>query len=541
MYYKLFTLLIWCLPFIGTAQCPDVLPTSDFDTNFSNFPFAWEKTKGENIRIGILIDESDTISPWIEKINKLAPNSMVTAITIDKFLGKEITKNAIDVAILKEEIEPGEYDSFISLLDYYPNITVIVPAYFGPMDDNRDYSGWREFITSASEHGAIIAGLHGDFYQLGDLTFWNEIPVDVLAVSDRKIDGYQPMMPDYKIRSNLEDGSCLVAGAVALLKSKHPEYSRQDIKTLLKEKGRRIYWSLIEITEEDQSLRLAIPHFKEHYLGKFEAEQVNKIKRNIYEASSLDLMLLFDYCCEPMGGWCFKTLHIEEANRIATGKNVTVAILDHGFDKYNPDLNKKLVAPHSFIEGIPALSDISDHGTEMAMDLIRVAPDVQIMPVVIYGDGNYGNADMYIKGINYAVENGADIISLSHRAINEKDQEELDEAIQNATDKGVTFVYINYQGEKDEVIVPGPVEFKKYNERSDIIYIIGTNFYTEQSSVSWGVSHTAPIVSGVIALMKELKPELRPLEIKQVLLESTRLSYNGIPILDAEKAVVNIF
>ena len=242
-----------------------------------------------------------------------------------------------------------------------------------------------------------------------------------------------------------------------------------------------------------------------------------------------------------MGGWCFKTLHIEEANRIATGKNVTVAILDHGFDKYNPDLNKRVVAPHSCIEGIPALSDISDHGTEMAMDLIRVAPDVKIMPVVIYGDGNYGNADIYIKGIKYGVENGADIISLSHRAIDKKDQEELDEAIQNAADKGVTFVYINYQGEKDEVIVPCPVEFKKYSIRTDNIYIIGTNFYNEQSPISWGVSHTAPIVSGVIALMKELKPELKPLEIKHILLESIRQSHDGIPILDAEKAVVNIF
>jgi hypothetical protein len=151
-----------------------------------------------------------------------------------------------------------------------------------------------------------------------------------------------------------------------------------------------------------------------------------------------------------------------------------------------------------------------------------------------------GEAEKYIEGMDYAIENGADIISLGHRKIQQEDQAKFDEAIQRATDNGVTFVYINYAGERDEVIIPCPIEFSKYNSDPDIIYTIGTNFLDKESPMTWGVSQTAPIVSGVIALMEELNPDLKPDEIKQILLQSGRTTMDGVSILDAEKALNNL-
>jgi len=208
---------------------------------------------------------------------------------------------------------------------------------------------------------------------------------------------------------------------------------------------------------------LAIPHFDPNYLGKYENNKIKKIKRNVYTASSLDLMSLFDFSCEPNGGWCFKTLRVREAQKDARGKNITVANLDHSFNKSNPALLNRIVSPHSFIEGVPALSEESDHGTSMAVSLVNVAPDVKIMPVVIFGNSN-----------------------------------------------------------------------------PEIIYTIGTNFLDNESSITWGVSQTAPIVSGVIAMMKEIIPNLEPKEIKQILLQSSRTTLDGISILDAEKALKNL-
>lgn len=535
---RLLKLGILIFPSTIFGQCPDVFPTSDFSMNFCNFPFAWEITKGENVRIGILADNADAELIWTQEIQKLAPGSFITVYSKSDFLDQQLRDNEFQVAVVRDPIKPDEYEGFISALDNYTNISVVLPAYFGSMDAKIDYSEWQTFINLSSERGAIIAGSHGDMYQLGNITFWEKVNVDVFAVMGGKIDGFSAMAVDYNIQENLEESSCLVAGALALLRSRYPDYSNDMFKRILAEKGRRVHWSLIEIPEGESGLRVAIPHFEKEYLGKYDNyEVVKKLKRNIYTASSLDLMLLFDFNCDRFGGWCLESLNIGDAQKTATGKNVTVAILDHGFNKNHTVFQDRIVSPYSFIEGEPAFSDVSDHGTTMAKALIKVAPDVNIMPVVIYGNGHWGDADMYIKGINYAVENGADIISLSHRAIEQYEQERFDEAIQKATAKGVTFVFINYTGERNEVIIPGPVEFAGYDSNPDIIYVIGTNFIDNETPFTWGASQTAPVVSGVIAMMKEMTPDLKPGEIKNILLQSNRTSFEGISLLDADKAL----
>jgi subtilisin family serine protease len=532
--------LIWVPPPVVQGQCPEAMPTSDFSANFSGFPFAWEFTRGVNTQISILTDHPNGGRHQHDLLQKIAPEAVIKIVPMSDFLEKRWEPAGIHVALVGEQIQPDEYVGFISALDQHARVTVVQPAYFGPMDDDTDHAGWIEHIRASSAHGAVIAGSHGDMYQLGDLSYWESVPVDVFAVLGRRINGFQAMEPDHKITTALEESAYLVAGAVDLLKSRYPDLGNHEIKKALADKSRKVFWSLVEIPEGQEGMTLAIPHFNRNYLGKYENLQIRQLKRNIYEASSLDLMALFDITCEVNGGWCYEILRVAGAQKIASGRNITVAILDQGFNKNHPALQNRTVFPHSFIEGVDAMSEASDHGTFMAESLVHVAPDVKIMPVVICGNDHWGDADMYIRGIEYAVEKGAEIISLSHRKINEIDQPKLDEAIQNATDNGVVFVYIHYAGEREDVIIPCPVEFARYNSNPELVYIIGTRFLDRESPITWGVSQTAPIVSGVIAMMKELRPDLKPLEIKQILLASTRITRDGIPILDAEKALENL-
>ena len=489
--------------------------------------------------MGIFAYENNDSTAWNKRIQKLAPGSTLQHFSISGFLNKTLKNKEIQVAFISNEIKAGDYDRFIAAVEYYRDIPVILPAYFGAMNGERYYSDWQNLLRKASAKGAIISGSHGDFYQLGDLSFWKDIPVDVYAVMGREIDGFQAMMPDYKIEKNLENSSCLVVGAVALLISKNPGYSNGEIKQLLSEKGRKVYWSHVKFPGDEGGVPIILPHLDKSYLGKYEDDMIKKIERNVFEASTLDLMTLFDVQCPVDGGWCFNTLNIEEAQKKATGKGVTVAILDHTFNKNHEALKNRIVSPISFIEGEPALSERSDHGTEMAMRLVTVAPDVKIMPIVMSGEGHWGETELFITGINYAVENGADIISCSQTAI-KGDQKSLDEAIENASSKGVTFVYINYAGAKEEVVTPEAIEFEWLQEGNDLVYVIGTNFQRKETPITWGRSPTAPIVSGVIAMLKEVKPDLQPGEINKILLESTKKSYDGIPILDSNKALQNI-
>ncbi len=87
------------------------------------------------------------------------------------------------------------------------------------------------------------------------------------------------------------------------------------------------------------------------------------------------------------------------------------------------------------------------------------------------------------------------------------------------------------------MVHPDPIEFAS-TEQEDYIYVVGTNFIDESAfPYTWGVSPTVPMVPGVIAMMKEINPHLKPTEIRQILLSSNNMNPDGFPLLDALKAV----
>jgi len=260
-----------------------------------------------------------------------------------------------------------------------------------------------------------------------------------------------------------------------------------------------------------------------------------------FAASTLDAGLLLGLPPMAGGEWSRAVLRAAEARRKATGKGITVAILDHLFDEKDAAAASKWIKPGSVIEGQPVFdAHESGHGTWMAHDLLAVAPDVRIMPVRIYGHGHEGAAEDYARGIDYAVANGARVVSLSHRPVDPEKQAVLDEAVDRATRAGVTFVYIHYLGDRPAVVVPGPVEFAAYDEGRAMVYVIGTNFIDDESfPYTWGLSPTAPMVAGVVAMMLEVNPTLTPARINEILLSSGRGIGSGRKLLDAAMAVKN--
>ena len=221
----------------------------------------------------------------------------------------------------------------------------------------------------------------------------------------------------------------------------------------------------------------------------------------------------------PYADFAINFCNFPYAWTVSRGRGVKVGLLYKDAPVFDPDME-------------------AGHGTWMARDLVKVAPGVKIMPVRFCGNGIFGDADLYIKGIEYAAANGADVISISHQPIPRNKQKEVDSAVAKAAEKNVVLVYIHYRGERDEVVVSNPVEFAAYDRNNRKVYVIGTNFIDDSSfPFTWGFSQTAPIVSGVIAMMKEVNPKLTPLEINHILLKSVNKTPDGYPVLDAVKAV----
>jgi hypothetical protein len=531
----------------------EVMPTARFDANFLNFPRGWTVSTGKGVSVAVV--ETAAVEGGsgdsAARIKRLAPDARVERTSLADFLGagpllpeKAAPKApAPDVVLLMTQPLPADRAAALRSIERLSGrgASVVIPAWFGPMENAADDDPRIVFVREASARGAAIVGAHGRAYQIGSLDFWKKMPVDTFAIHEG-IDGDDYSGPDALLDKPLEFPAPYAAAAVALLKSVETGLTPVLVKEKLRESGRRVIWTRIRFAGEDGKAQdWVLPAMSraacDRRLGAWGEPKPQVGER--FAASSLDIALLLGLPPLAGGEWSRAVLRAAEARRKATGKGVTVAILDHMFDEKDPSMAGKWVKPGSVIEGLPAF-DESGHGTWMAHDLIAVAPDVQVMPVRICGPGHDGTARDYAAGIDYAVAHGARIISLSHRAVEPGERTVLDAAVDRATRAGATFVFIHYQGDRPEVVVPGPIEFAAYHEDRATVFVIGTNFADDGSfPYTWGLSQTAPMVAGVAAMMLEVNPALTPLRIKEVLSGAGRDIGSGHTVLDAAMAVKN--
>lgn len=103
-------------------------------------------------------------------------------------------------------------------------------------------------------------------------------------------------------------------------------------------------------------------------------------------------------------------------------RDVTVAVLDQGFDLNHGDLVNQFVSPYSTVTDSYSGLSVNDHGTHVAGIIgssadnyflgAGVAPETSIMPIDVF-DGERAYTSDVIEGIYHAVAAGADIINMS--------------------------------------------------------------------------------------------------------------------------------
>lgn len=103
-----------------------------------------------------------------------------------------------------------------------------------------------------------------------------------------------------------------------------------------------------------------------------------------------------------------------------TGNGIKVAVIDSGIDSSHPALAGRIVGWYDTINGQSQPYDDNGHGTHCAgivgshdSTYTGVAPDVDLMGVKVLDAGGSGYDSDIIAGIEWAVNNGADVISMS--------------------------------------------------------------------------------------------------------------------------------
>lgn len=286
--------------------------------------------------------------------------------------------------------------------------------------------------------------------------------------------------------------------------------------------------------------------------------------------------------------------------RINSSPNITIAVIDSGVQIDHPDLKDNIwvneneiantgtdddgngfiddINGWDFVENVPDPSpkfneDWTEsgmsHGTMVAGIIAAVGNNNQgvtgltwqakIMPLRALNHKGEGRISDVVRAIDYAINNGADIINLSFAGFTYNSS--LQAAINRASQAGIIVVtaagneHENGQGlntdetpiypacyGKDNILVLGVASTDPLDQKADFssygfscvdITAPGISFFntiTQGSNLFdqnllydgyWsGTSMSAPIISGTLALIAEMNPNLSPVEIVNVLLRS---------------------
>jgi subtilisin family serine protease len=239
-------------------------------------------------------------------------------------------------------------------------------------------------------------------------------------------------------------------------------------------------------------------------------------------------------------------LQLPEAHAIASGKNVKVAVIDSEIDGQHPDLQGVIAATY---DALPSDDKTAHpHGTGMAgaiashQRLLGVAPGARLLAVRAFGAntaGAQGTSMSIVKGLEWAVKEGAQIINMSFAG--PKDPM-LEQAIKGLKDRGVILIAAaGNAGPKSPVLFPGgdpnviavsatDMDDKTYANANrgkqvaiaapgvDILVPAPDGGY----QLTTGTSVAAAHISGVVALMLERNPRLTPAEVRNILSATAR-------------------
>lgn len=265
-------------------------------------------------------------------------------------------------------------------------------------------------------------------------------------------------------------------------------------------------------------------------------------------------------------------INVPEAHMFATGSG-TVAFLDTGVDFNHPVISRSLVLGYDFTRGISGGSEMLDveqsttaildqsttaildrkyvvalnqsttaildqsttaildrhkppsafgHGTMVAGLIHLVAPTARLMPVKVFqGDGSSNLSDI-IGGLYWAVDHGADVISMSFSS--PQSSPELMRAINYANSRGVICVASVGNDGKQMMVYPAGYQhvmgvastnnrdirstFSDYGNNVVALAAPGEAIITiypgKNYAEGWGTSFSAPLVAGGAALLVQM-------------------------------------
>ena len=279
--------------------------------------------------------------------------------------------------------------------------------------------------------------------------------------------------------------------------------------------------------------------------------------------------------------WWLGDLGVTKAWKTATGKGITIAIIDGGVDGNHPDLDGQVIGGTDVSgigrkDGQKPVPPNKRHGTQVASlavghgdngdGVMGTAPDAKVLSIsVSFTKGETTGDAQVAEALNWAVDNGADIVVMSFVMNRTWWTPSWDDAFLKAEKAGVVVVAAaGNRGSGTESIgapasIPGVLVVGGISRSHTVSSFASTSGATigvvapsERLPGSipggdrtfWnGTSGAAPIVAGIVALVMEAHPELDATNVvNRILASADRVGKTGNVdygwgIVDANEAV----
>ena len=247
--------------------------------------------------------------------------------------------------------------------------------------------------------------------------------------------------------------------------------------------------------------------------------------------------------------YCHKRMDSETAWNTTTGSSsVTVAIIDTGVNGQHQEFSGRMTSGYDFVNGIALNgtenSDDQGHGTHVAgitaatgnngIGVAGMDWNCRIMPVKVLDENGSGSNDSIAQGIEFAANNGADVInmSLGGKGLSSV----IEDAINLANQNGVVVVVaigntgtssVEYPAASQGVIAVGSTNAKDevsyFSTRGNYISVCapGDEIYSTANDGSYvsksGTSMASPQVAGAVSLLLAANPTWTPGQVRSQL------------------------
>jgi subtilisin family serine protease len=206
----------------------------------------------------------------------------------------------------------------------------------------------------------------------------------------------------------------------------------------------------------------------------------------------------------------------------------------------------------SILDGTPSAFG---HGTMTAGLVHLIAPSTKIMPLKAFNIDGTSNMANIVNAIYYAVDHGANIISMSFEMI--ESSPGLQGALDYATDHGVIAIAAAGNDGRQTAVYPAAEEgvigigsTNNSDQRSifsnfgspDVVFaapgegVIST-YPANHYAAGWGTSFSAPIVAGAAALVFQNHPNNLQCSVMQALAHAVQVPQMGFGRIDLYQAL----